>query len=356
MIAPTPPTMPVPIPPPMVPAVPHMMPNRRPIAVSPVIPFPTRAPLVIISEPLLQDSETSSRESLSPDSKALSRESPRITYVSAPQQPRTPSLPKVRFARKPRTPSPESPRIIHVQPSQTSSPPRTTVLATHSMPRIILPSRIAVDKPLRSNASKSEPRTVMQHSEVDDRGRPDRRPVPLFEEMIRNTDAYTRRRRSDDGSIESVYGSSPPVYMEKAGALTVVNPGDWPDTPHARSSRSSPPVYTVAAPTDVHQATPRRPTSLRHNSISTSRSNTIVCATTGAKDVRMAIPSGSSSIRHSSNLTLIAHGISAPSTPTESIFSFGSQTTISTCVWKMWGLRANPSPRSSIASRFSSVV
>jgi hypothetical protein len=128
---------------------------------------------------------------------------------------------------------------------------------------------------------------------------------------------YTRRQRSDRWSIERV------------GVLTVVDTGDWPDTP-------SSPVYIV------HQATPRRSTSPRHSSISTSRSNTTVGATPGAKDVRMSIPKLSSSVQHSGDSTNIVSG-----TTRESLIS---RTTMSACIGTMLDLRANPSPRSSLAS------
>jgi len=260
-------------------------------------------PSMIIPESPSSDSETSSRESPSPDSEALS--------LSALQK-----LTKFKYPRKPRTPSPEPLRTTYVQPLQTPpsrSPSRTA-------PRNRSPSRIAVDKPLHSKVSESEPRMVMQYGEVDDRIRRDRRPVPRFEETIRNDMDlyYTRRRHSDGWSIE------------RAGVLTVIDTGDWPDAP-------SSPVYIVSAPTGVHQATPRRSISLR----------TTVGATTDAKGVRMTIPRRSSSVRHSS-----ASSIIVPGTAAESIFSFSSRTTMSARIGSMLGLRANPSPRSSIASEF----
>jgi hypothetical protein len=392
-IAPMRPTTPAPVSPPMV----IHMPTPAPTSYIPGDP-----PMIIQGSPS-SESETSSRESPYSVSKALSQQIPMITIIPAPQKP-----PKVKYPRKPRKPSPESPRTIYVQP-RTPSPesPGIIYVQPRQTPSPRTPSRtpfrIAVEKPSRSKASRSESRTV------DDHGRRDSRYyVPRSEETVRNnTDAYRRKRHSDEWSIERLVGwpdspprSSSPVYIvaaptdvhqatphwstshhhgssstsrsnatvgatprfeetiknntdpyysrrrrsnerliERARVPTVVDTWDWSDAP-------SSPVYIVPAPTNVHQATPHRSTSLHHSSISTFRSNTTVGVTSGANDVRMT---RSSSVRHGGASTSIAPGNSVHSSTEESVLSSSSRTTMSAGVGSLIGIRANPSPRSSLA-------
>jgi hypothetical protein len=109
-------------------------------------------------------------------------------------------------------------------------------------------------------------------------------------------------------------------------------------------------TYVQPAQRPSPQTPSRTALSPHHSSNSTPRSNTTVGASTGAKDVQMAIPRRSSSARYSSASTNIAAGKSVYGATAESIFSFNSRTTMSACVGTMLTLRANPSPRSSLAS------